>query len=122
MRLGGQTITVINEGDPTGYDGVGDPVYGDPVLTVVNNVSIQQHRTSREISTTDVTVARSRLFAPPSSPLQSTSFVAEGTVNSWPLAADDPTIWYLVDGEPAVWRDQRGVTDHIECYLRRQSG
>lgn len=128
MRLGGQAITVVNDvnqNDPTGYDGMSDPVYGDPTFTVVNNVSIQQHRTSREISTTDVTVARSRLFAPASAPLLPTSIVVEGVVDgsSWPLADDDTTtVWYLVDGEPALWKDRRGVADHIECYLRRQFG
>lgn len=125
MNLGGQTITVVNDvnsGDPTGYDGVGDPIYGDPTLTVVKGCSVQQHRTSREISTTDVTVARSRLFAPMSAPLSDTSIVVLGAIDSWPLAQDDTTPTFLVDGEPAVWYRKNGSAHHYECYLREQVG
>lgn len=123
MKLGGVTITVINDvnpNDPTGYDGVGDPIYGDPELTVVRSCDIQQHRTSREISTTDVIVSRDRLFAPASAPLLSTSRVAIGAFNTLPLP--DGTKSYLVDGEPAVWKRRNGTPHHVECYLRQQSG
>lgn len=123
MYLGGQTVTVINDvnnNDPTGYDGVGDPIYGDPELTVVTNCSLQQHRTSRQISTTDVTVSRSRLFAPITAPLQDTSQVAIGAFDSWPLPAGTTT--FLVDGEPAVWYRKNGTAHHYECYLREQAG
>lgn len=125
MKLGGKTVTVINDvnqDDPTGYDGVGDPVYGDPTFTVVNNCDIQQHTTRREISNIDVAWSRSRLFAPPSAPLLSTSIVAEGVVTQWPLEDDDPTVWYLVDGEPAAWNQHNGAVHHYECYLRDQAG
>jgi hypothetical protein len=126
VKLGGLTITIVNDvnqNDPTGYDGVGNPVYGDPALTVVNNCDIQQHRTSREISTTDVIVSRDRLFAPPTAPLQPTSIVVIGAINSWPLPDDDTTtVWYLVDGDPAAWNTRNGVLHHYEVYLRRQTG
>jgi hypothetical protein len=123
MKLGATTITVIDNvvtGDPTGYDGVGNPIYGDPSLTVVNNCSIQQHNTHREINTTDVVVARSRLFAPLGTPLQQTSIVALGAFSSIPLP--DGTTTFLVDGQPAIWHRQNGSPHHIECYLREQSG
>lgn len=122
VKLGGATVTVINPGAATGYNGVGDPIYGDPTLTVVNNCSLQQHRTSRAISTTDVAIARLRLFAPAWAPLRSDSIVANGSVDSWPLAEGDETVWYLVDGDPAVWNDQNGAADHTECYLKQQTG
>lgn len=123
MKLGGVTITVINDvnsSDPTGYDGVGDPIEGDPTLTVVHNCEIQQHRTSREISVTDVIVSRDRLFAPAWTPLQPTSIVAIGAFASLPLP--DGTTTYLVDGEPALWHRRSGQVHHIECYLREQQG
>lgn len=123
MSLGGQTITVcndVNQNDPTGYDGVGDPIYGDPALTVVTGCSVQQHRTSREIGTTDVTVARSRLFAPISAPLQDTSIIALGSFDSWPPPAGTTT--FLVDGEPAIWYRKNGQAHHYEVYLREQVG
>lgn len=120
MKLGGITITVINQGAPTGYDGVGDPVYGGPTLTVVNNCDVQQHTTRREISNIDVAWSRSRLFAPASAPLSSTSVVALGAFNSWPLPGGTTT--FLVDGEPAIWNQHNGVPHHFECYLREQAG
>lgn len=125
MLLGGVTITIVNDinvNDPTGYDGVGDPIYGAPTFTIVTGCDIQQHRTSRDIDVTDVIVSRDRLFAPISAPLAGTSIVAIGTVGAWPLEPGDPTIWYLVDGDPAVWNRRNGTPHHIECYLRRQSG
>lgn len=122
MILGGVTITIVNNGEATGYDGVGDPVYGDPTLTVVTGCSIQQHRTSRDLSTTDVIVSRDRLFAPATAPLQPTSTVVVGAIDSWPLAEDDDRTLYLADGDPAVWRSRNGVAHHIEAYLREQAG
>lgn len=119
MKLGGITITVINT-DPTGFDGVGDPIDAHPTLTVVPNCEIQQHRTSREISVTDVIVSRDRLFAPPWAPLQPTSIVVIGAYNSTPLPPG--TVTYLVDGEPARWNSPNGRVRHIEVYLREQQG
>ena len=125
MKLGGITITVINDvssGDPTGYDGVGDPIYGAPSLTVVNNCDIQQHNTRREISTTDVTWSRWRLFAPSHAPLQTTSIIAVGVITQWPLEEGVTTETFLVDGDPASWNSRNGMLHHFECYLREWTG
>lgn len=122
MKLGGQTITVINLGEPTSHDGVGDPIYASPTLTTVPNCSVQEAHTSRDISTTDVATARYLLLAPTGVPLTSASVVMMGTVTSWPLADDDKTPVYLVDGIPAVWADFSGQPHHIECYIRGQVG
>lgn len=120
MLLGSDTITVINDGDPTGYDGVGDPKYGDPTLTVVNGCSVQEYRLPhREIALTDVSTARYRVFAPASAPLNPTSIVVMGSV-TWPLP--DGTQEYLVDGQPNTWRSRFGVADHIEFYVKAQVG
>lgn len=122
MSLGGQTVTVVNTGEPAGYNGVGEPIYSNPTRTVVQGCSLQQIYASRDIDVTDVSVARARLFAPPSAPLRATSIVVEGTIDSWPLTGGDNTPYYLVDGDPATWTDLNGAAHHIECYLRRQSG
>ncbi|OIN79763.1 hypothetical protein [Mycobacterium malmoense] len=122
MTVGGQVVTVVNSGQPTGYNGVGEPIYGDPALTVVAGCSLQQLHSHRDINLTDVAVARARLFTPATAPLTATSIVAAGVISSWPLAEGDDTVWYLVDGEPAVWADLNGVADHIECYLKREAG
>lgn len=122
MSLGGQTVTVVNDGQATGYDGVGDPVYDARTLTVVRRCSLQQLHSSREIDVNDVTIERARLFAPSSAPLAATSVVVNGIVSSWPLSAGDDTDWYRVDGEPAIWTDLNGVANHIECYLRKEAG
>ena len=129
MRLGGQTITVINLGAPTGYDGVGDPIYDSPTLTTVTGCSVQEHRTTRDISTTDVVIARYRIFTPFTAPLTSTSLVVIG-VATWQLVNNEvvylvngqPTTLFLVDGEPAVWAGFNGRPHHIECYIRGQAG
>nr|WP_165964997.1 hypothetical protein [Mycobacterium eburneum] len=119
MILGGQTITVINDGDPTAYDGVGDPIYGDPTLTVVNRCSVQQHTAKRDINITDVSLARWRIFAPADAPLTATSRVVMGAA-TWPLP-DDTTV-YLMNGEPALWCRHDGAPHHYECYVEEQVG
>lgn len=119
MILGHETITCVNPGTATGYNGMGGPSYGAPVLTVVTGCSVQEHRTDREIGTTDVVVARYRVFAPAWAPLVSNGYVIIGAADSWDPKS--PTN-YIVDGEPAVWHKPNGKADHIECYLRLQAG
>ena len=123
MKLGGITITVVNNGAATGYNGVGDPVYGAPTLTVVNGCDVQQHRTRRKISTTDVVETSDKLFAPATAPLKPTSIVVIGAITSWPIPnADSSTAVYIADGDPALWFDRQGNINHIECHIRRQAG
>lgn len=125
MKLGGQTITVINNGAPTGYDGVGDPIYGAQTASTWAGCSVQEHRTSRDINLTDITLARYRLFAPTTVPLQSTSTVVTidappvplgsylgevssqaamlaltGAQGSWCIRTDESAVWSLT-GSPA---------------------
>lgn len=118
MTLGSQTVTVINDGEPTGYDSTGEPTYGPKTFTVVNGCSLQQRQTTRKIDLTDVIVAQEWLFAPPTAPLTATSIIAVGVVNSWPPNG----VWYRSDGDPATWVDFNGIADHIECPLREQAG
>lgn len=120
MILGRQTITVINSGDVTSYDGTGKAVYGDPTLTTVMNCSVQEHRTTRDITLTDVVIGRWRIFAPPTAPLTTTSRVVLGSLTTWP--APEGTVIYLVDGAPAPWVAPSGIQDHIECYIKAQAG
>jgi hypothetical protein len=123
VSLGAQTVTIVDRGTPTSYDASGDPVYGSPTLTVVRGCSLQQMRSSRDISNlSDITTTLSTLFAPPSAPLKSNSIVVEGAINSWPLADGDTTRWYLADGFPANWVDFNGIPSHIESLLRQQEG
>lgn len=129
MNLGAQILTVINLGAPTGYDGVGDAIYNNPTLTVVYGCSVQEHRTTRDISTTDVVVARYRIFTQPTAPLKPDSLVTLG-IATWRLVNNkvvysvngQPVTPFLVDGEPAVWVGFSGNPDHIECYIRGQAG
>jgi len=123
MRLGNITITVVNGGAATGYNGIGDPVYGAPTLTVVKGCDIRQHRTRRRISTTDVVETSDKLYAPAGAPLNATSIVVVGAITSWPIPnVDSSTAWYIADGDPAVWYNRQGNVDHLECHIRRQAG
>jgi hypothetical protein len=123
MALGSDTVTIINNGEPTGYDGVGDPIYGAQTATVVTGCSLQLHVTKRDINVTDTVTSRSRLFAPPCAPITATSIVVEG-VATLPLPEPLPEEMdlYLVDGDIAIWETKSGRVTHIECYLRAQSG
>jgi hypothetical protein len=123
MALGADTVTVINNGDPTGYDGVGDPIYGDATATVVTGCSLQLHVTKRDINVTDTVVSRSRLFAPAGTPITATSMVVEG-VATLPLPEPLPEEMnlFLADGDPAYWKTKSGRVTHIEIYLRSQAG
>jgi len=117
MRLGGQTITILNQ-TQTGVDRLGVPTY-EYTSTTVGGCSVQEHRTSRSISLTDATTARFRLFAPATAPLNTTSWVGvndsnflrsvstqaamlalTGPVGSWCIRIDLGTSFYLT-GLPA---------------------
>ena len=118
MMLGFQTITCVDPGTATSYNGMGDAVYGNATLTVVTGCSIQEHRTTRTIGETDVVMARYKVFAPATAPLVSDGYVILGTATSWDPKGQDN---YIVDGEPAVWPAPNGSPGHIECYIRQQA-
>jgi hypothetical protein len=118
VRLGGQTISILNQ-TQTGVDRLGVPTYSYTSSTVAG-CSVQEHRTSRSISLTDVSTARFRLFAPASAPLNSTSWVGvidpnflgtvddqtemlalTGPAQSWCIRLDLGTSFYLT-GLPAT--------------------
>lgn len=117
MRLGGQSIIILNP-TQTGVDRLGIPTYQYTVFTQ-SGCSVQEHRTGRTISLTDVTEARFRLFAPSSTPLTTSSLVGVndsfylGTVSnqaqmlaqtgvqgSWCIRTDLGCAFYLT-GTPA---------------------
>jgi hypothetical protein len=114
MKLGSQTIIILNE-TQTGVDRLGVPTY-EYTSTTVNGCSVQEHGTSRTISLTDVSTARSRLFAPSTAPLTTTSRVGvmdssflgsvssqaamlalTGPVESWCIRTDLGTSFYLTE-------------------------
>lgn len=117
--FGFQTITVVDPGEPTGRNGMGDKIYGAPILTVVHGCSVQEHHTSRKISDTDSVEARYKVFAPPGTPFVADGYVLMGAASSWEQNSPDN---YVVDGEPAVWPAPNGSVDHIECYIKQLAG
>jgi hypothetical protein len=119
MILGGDTITVINNGAVTGYDGLGTATYA-PDVTVVTGCSVQEHQSRRDLTNiTDVEYGRFRVFAPPDAPLRGTSLVVIGDVG-WP--PPEGTLIWQSDSEPMIWRSRHGTAHHLECYLREQIG
>lgn len=122
MRLGGQTVTVIN-GTQTGTDRMNSPIFTE-TSTVVHGCSLQEHSSRREVTQTDVFFGRYKLFTPPTAPLTSGgSQVVDGAT-----LAIEPSKFvidggdFIIDGEPAVWKSKNGEPHHIECYVRLQGG
>jgi hypothetical protein len=120
MLLGSDTVTIINNGTVAGYDSLGTATYA-PVLTVVTQCSLQERQTERdETNITDVMYARFRLFAPGWAPITSTSLAVVGVFTAWP-PPEGTQVW-MIDGQPTVWHNRMGAVDHLECYLREQTG
>jgi hypothetical protein len=120
MKLGGLTVTAINQGTVATYEAAGTRIY-IPVLTPIYNTTFEEHRTKRDINDiTDVATARWRLFTQGTAPITNTTQFAIGYFTTWPLPAG--TMIYICDGEPAIWRSRSGVVHHIETYLREQGG
>jgi hypothetical protein len=101
MRLGGQTITILNA-TQTGVGRLGVPANSYTVVTQ-SGCSVQEHRTSREISLTDVSTARFRLFAPATTPLNTTSLVGVNDPSYLGTVADQTEMLALTGTQGSSW-------------------
>ena len=124
VHTGRQTVIVRNKGEGTPGRFETTPVVADPVL--LTGCSLQAVQTERQVGNlTDVAIGRYELFAPPTTPLTSTSQVelVSTAPTSTSYVIGGATYYttgtvYDVDGEPALWFDHAGRPHHTECYLK----
>ncbi|MGH3099318.1 MAG: hypothetical protein ACRDMV_25335 [Streptosporangiales bacterium] len=109
MRLGNQTVTIIN---PPGRDRFGDLVDGEPGETTVPGCMVQPNGSSESLSgRADRVTAQRALWLPAGVDIKSTSQVR----------LDDGET-YEVDGQIGTWVDFTGRDHHIQVTLRKVRG
>jgi hypothetical protein len=108
--LGGETITILEAALEPGSHGTMHRDWNNAITTTVSGCSVQPFSAEEVIADREFTATRMKLFAPFDTFLDATCRVVHQGVT------------YEVDGQPAAWRDDMGVPDHLEAVLKRLAG
>lgn len=109
LPLKGHTVTVINQGMVESYNDLNQPVYGDPVSTVVKG-SVQPLSSTEQNQYSQETSQLYNLYLDP------TVIIDEKDTVLW-----NEQTWEVL-GVPMKWTSSFSALNHFQCVLRLVRG